>query len=782
MDKAIYVPIEDVSSTKSEGKTVVTIKPGASVYSRSGGGGFSRSGTISNGGVRDLINTQEAEQKRQAAEQIKKAAQQKLIEDMRKAGEKRAAAESVKRTQTALRSKQLTDSLRANEQIKQEAKKKSRGFSSREIRRKLKQLGTSSAEFRQASKAAREQFKQTGVSVTEQIRLEAEQKRKEVGGIDVGVVSRVVDTRDFKGSNFILSSKDKTFVPDMNLFISPSEPSGQATGQFRAPSVEEFKAIESARERGSFGGLVSGGVGLFDAGIKKIREFEPVKTARRKIKESGVEQTIISKSETILGAPIPEAERGITSPEGVRSLFGFGAEATLRGGEFLSEETIKRGLVTDPLLTGPSPISRKTAKELITDILTISAFAPLIATGTAQQTTQKVKVKTDKEKIKKLAKLREELRKASEKKVKEFVKKQSDLIKKNRNLSPAEKAERLKNLALTVAESRGLITFGEGGEVLRVIDIGKPSVAKITTTTPEIIIEVPRLAKIPKIPETTLGVSQLKLSQVGETKFLTGTGLFQDSLTKQKQATAQATIQLFGEPQLTKQATKQLTAQATKQLTKQAQATAQLLSFDTAQAQIQKPIQQTRQGFRQPIQRPQIQKPKPIPGLSSPQLQRVAQKILRKEPGYIAEIKERGKWKKVSKKPLRKKEAEKLAKFVTDETISASARVRQANKPAVMDLVRSFAINNKFRDFKIRNGKKIPQKNLWIEKRKFRLDRPLETRTLQEFKKSAKFKNAFKIPKLPSKKVSSRNMLKKNKASLTLKKKIQRRSNNIFFR
>ena len=130
--------------------------------------------TIGGGGRRTRPSVDQAEEAKKQAEQ---EAQKKLIEEMRKAGEKRAAEEAAKRTQTALRTQPLVSSLRAREQIRIEAEERGRGFTRLELQRRLKELGTSQAEFRKASRTAREQFKKTGVSITEQIRIEAEKKR-----------------------------------------------------------------------------------------------------------------------------------------------------------------------------------------------------------------------------------------------------------------------------------------------------------------------------------------------------------------------------------------------------------------------------------------------------------------------------------------------------------------------------------------------------------------------------------------------------------------------------
>jgi len=118
------------------------------------------------------------------------------------------------------------------------------------------------------------------------------------------------------------------------------------------------------------------------------------------------------------------------------------------------------------------------------------------------------------------------------------------------------------------------------------------------------------------------------------------------------------------------------------------------------------------------------------------------------QPGYIAEVKERGKWKKINpKKPLTREMARRLSKRVTDRTLGASGRITPSKKSALLGRVEKMAAQGKFRMFRISKGKKVPMKDQWIEKRKFRLDNKKETQTLAAYKRSAEFKNLIKKPK-----------------------------------
>ena len=130
--------------------------------------------------------------------------------------------------------------------------------------------------------------------------------------------------------------------------------------------------------------------------------------------------------------------------------------------------------------------------------------------------------------------------------------------------------------------------------------------------------------------------------------------------------------------------------------------------------------------------------------------------ILEGEQGYYTEVKEKGKWKKVLNKILSKEDAKDLGLFTTDNILAASFRLKKAKgKPTAKDIVKSMGLELKFRDYKINKGKKIPLKDNFIEKRKYRLDTPNEVQTLQKFRKSAQFKNIFRTNKKPSRKKQS---------------------------
>lgn len=108
--------------------------------------------------------------------------------------------------------------------------------------------------------------------------------------------------------------------------------------------------------------------------------------------------------------------------------------------------------------------------------------------------------------------------------------------------------------------------------------------------------------------------------------------------------------------------------------------------------------------------------------------------------GYQTSVKDKGKWKKVSTKPHTKQSAKSLGARIVDNTTSAQfkiepmvrTRVVKGKKVKTPQVFRGSELEttdsyfgkvvNKFRDFVIRKGKKVPTKNRWIEKKTKRID------------------------------------------------------------
>jgi len=191
----------------------------------------------------------------------------------------------------------------------------------------------------------------------------------------------------------------------------------------------------------------------------------------------------------------------------------------------------------------------------------------------------------------------------------------------------------------------------------------------------------------------------------------------------------------------------------------QQKASVALLSLTaTAQQQLQK--QRLKLSQISPLTGRRISPPKPRPPIITPRIEipkpfssrrKTFKKIIpspKPKVAYYAEVKQRGKWRKILKQPLIEQQAKALAQITADKTIAASARIRPTTKYKKLAKISVKAPKQeKFRDYKIRKGQKIPIPNQWIEKRKYRLDTPKEKQTIQEFKKSAAFKKLLRSRK-----------------------------------
>ena len=92
----------------------------------------------------------------------------------------------------------------------------------------------------------------------------------------------------------------------------------------------------------------------------------------------------------------------------------------------------------------------------------------------------------------------------------------------------------------------------------------------------------------------------------------------------------------------------------------------------------------------------------------------------KKQTGYNAFIKRKGKFQKVTRKPLSKRGALGLGAFLTDKTASASFKVEKTNKRVKK---RTNPTINWFKFRKpVKKGKPQTKSNNWIEKRKYRID------------------------------------------------------------
>lgn len=224
---------------------------------------------------------------------------------------------------------------------------------------------------------------------------------------------------------------------------------------------------------------------------------------------------IIKASQIIQKKELRKITDIIVSPEFPIALAGELTNVVFKAGkkaEDITKTVLSRFGVSEKniIFRKVSPEIGQASKEIVRDLFVFSAFSPFIKTATATKTSGKVKVKqtqikqTDKEKIKKLIELRKELQKATASKTKAFIKKESSKILKS-NLSPSQKASRLRNLELFVREAKGQIKFVDG-KVVQVVDIGKKAVVK-TVPKPTVGFVGPPVAQLEQLPKLLTGVT-----------------------------------------------------------------------------------------------------------------------------------------------------------------------------------------------------------------------------------------------------------------------------------
>ena len=201
-------------------------------------------------------------------------------------------------------------------------------------------------------------------------------------------VSRI---RNWVSTNIIGSTKDfdeakEIYSPELKAFVSASEPSGQATGILGQPTQEQALAIERASYLGSYEGIKDTATEFATRQLDKMQQIPTIKKVRESSFISSLKDYKVENNSWInrINKPLTKEQRGFYSPEKIKEAFDWGAEQTLRAGEYLGTQLIKRGIVTDETLIGPSPIKRETAKELISGAYMFASLEPFMRTGTAQ--------------------------------------------------------------------------------------------------------------------------------------------------------------------------------------------------------------------------------------------------------------------------------------------------------------------------------------------------------------------------------------------------------------
>ncbi len=223
----------------------------------------------------------------------------------------------------------------------------------------------------------------------------------------------------------------------------------------------------------------------------------------------------------------------------------------------------------------------------------------------------------------------------------------------------------------------------------------------------------------------------------------------QDFLKKQKEKSEQAVaqfdkqVQKFTQSQREKQKQleKQIQVPRLKQPQRLAQPQPQAQITEQMLRQIPKQIQPPRQAQPQIPRQPQKVKPKikliPIP-LLIPEFDKKPLAIA-KQPGFWPKAQpiNTKKFVKLTKVPVTQQQAEDIAAFLVDNSLSTNWRIEKANrfaKQPKIDIPTGYFDNTRFkwRDFKIRKGEKIPTPNSYIERKGLpRLDTFAEINNIQ---------------------------------------------------
>lgn len=495
-------------------------------------------GSGATSGAEKVARVIAAEKARMAIEQEALRGQQ-LIEKMREQGRLRLE----QRKQSQAKSAKLIGALGAREQLSMAAKARGRPFSQTEAQRFLKQRGVSISELREATRASRKHFKKTGVSVQRQIRDEVKlvEQGRQYRPTREDLKSKPISVY-FDGSR--VKGVKETYSPKMKGYISESPTGFQGSVYMRPPTPTEKYKIEKAQQIGSLG--------------------------------------IFKKPETY------------TTPEGVKSIFDFGAELTLRAGEFIGEKTrpVMEFLEGDIGLRQQlekKPIKRETAKSLISTAYMFAAFEPLMRTGTAQVQVQESKYIYDYQKGRYVTKAQ----------VKDYLKdpKVTQTGKKIiiKDLKFSDKASRINELlrrATTGEQRTEIIKLAQetyGKEFVKEFVSQELGVVPTTIkSTDNLFLSRTSGVELKGISAIETSVS-LQPSRVGETQWIKKSvmDVKQDQLIKQDTKTKQLFLQ--GLDTKTRQRTRQDTKQDVKQDTKQDTLLKSLLALKQIPKQIQKP-------------------------------------------------------------------------------------------------------------------------------------------------------------------------------------------------
>lgn len=706
-NNAIYVNLDDIiSSQTSSGIPVMDIKKGSSVYRRSGGGGF----------VRDKDFE---EQRRKATEEKarrEEEAKKKAVQLAKEAAESRAKKEAEEKAKQNLREIQQ----RINKMRKEDVKptiKDSVDIKTKEPLRIIEyKKGSSTVRVTEETQTGKIRFREYGAGTGGSVRA--------VRGVDVTQPKPEPKILTAKGDivqvNNIPKEKE-IYSPELNMFIRPSEPSGQATAYMRPPTPQETEIMN----RG-FGERFK----LFEE--KLFGKPEDYEKSKLDIKFQSITQP--SKKDSIN-----------LNPKKVKSIFDWGAEKTIQVGEVVgnwwNKELEKEGRLPNVLKT--SPISRGTAKNIISGAYMFSAFSPVMRTGTAQRTESVYAYDVKRGRFVKKADVKDYLEqpeiKSSGKKV---------TIKE---ASYSEKAGRLKELlrgAKTPEQRKEFLklareTYGEGFAK----EFASQEFGYIPTSKPPAVVQEVK----PQSVWTGKGMYELTgqeirpvsvnvrtagtLSQVGETNWVQtdglGSNVFQDIKTNQQ--TKQGSQLMIKQINILDTRTRQKQEQTPKQDTKQDSMLRSLVT--TLQTPKMKQPQKTKQDYGQdllrgrPIRPRPPKKPTPFRPIIPIPSDSLAKRLLKKVETEGFEVFGKRFGKDISLGFSRtKKGAEKKLESFLKGTLGRSGYVSQKGKKVQTDLLGDMFRPSKRDPFRV------------VQKSKYSLGSGSEVREIQFFKRKSKRK------------------------------------------
>lgn len=644
----------------------------------------------------------------------------------------------------AARNKQITQNLQ--QQLKDARQSLQSNLRGASLNARLDLLN----KFRQDSKDFRStaQLNRVSQGVLSQISIGGE--RVTQANVSQFKAAKTPTTRPTEGLRFI--GRQDITRPDK---VQPRSLEDIRRDFLKLPGVKQLKAFEEKRfaeGRGPAFAMVQ----AEEARAKITKKGKPVGSLTQRIFETagaeffkpGERQAIIDQRlQNLTGAQNLEEQQ-----TAIKELREVGINISSSNGEFVVDpQSIPGARVASGVTTGVS----------IADAFLKSAiFSPFFAAAAAKKGAKakaKVKVKVQKISSKSL----KDVTRAFENEFKaggsESV--QSNLNRLSKNARTATEKANIRNVfnelqkkgltkdLLLIEKDGGIGVVRPGQSFKAAVKIKPPQAFQAIEprrTTVEINLETFRVPKIKGAAQITVSPSALKKSAINrQNERVT-------SLNKQLQQVIQnlrvATTQFQRSSLQTKQ------TQLTKQIQKQQQRSAQLQR--SAQVSLQKLTTQQRLGqatqsrFKGKVKSaPKLKFLLPFSSGGKLGVIKKKKKVVGvSKPGYDALVKRRKSklFLKLNRVPISKKNATSLAAFGTDNSLSATFKVKKAGKPAKNPKLKFptnyFEVNrNKFRDFRKSKGKRIPLKNKYIERRKFRLDAPKgERQTIQAFKRKLK--------------------------------------------